>query len=536
MDMLGNAYGSRTVDSGGNVIAPGTPGGSVTPAIGRGNAYTGAYWNANIDKTQYLTDSAIRSTLVSAIDAGILMGPNVLGGSNNLYVVYVEDNVAVQKDQAKDSNKGRYQNSIQDFDAYHTTFGSNVIDPFVGYTYSAEIHYVVVCTPGGRVPRSSLLGGPAPNLRADWLNAEDEMTMTTSHEWAEAVTDPQAWPDSTGAWHGTGWYTGTKGDFLDNEIGDLVGGQTVYLNGYAVQRLADPNQQAMTPVGARAVNPVNFVLDKSGNLYLSSGSGLTQIDSSVASISDQGIDNFGHAMIDFVTTDGFAYEYHEGRGLTWLDWNVQSARAGQGVSYVLYKNGTVSEYKDWGGGGEYGSWSDIDTTGQVTAIDAGTDTNGVNMVTEVRTDWYWNGSYMQPQSDGYEISDSTGWHSIWIAGGFGSLSLSAGQQGNIGILWYGNAIWLNGAAGTEVTQATNVAQFTMGTDQNGGVQFDILSYDGTLSQYSASNGRATLPASQSIGKAHAGVLGYVFSDGSAYAYNTASNSVQFLDSNAAAVA
>jgi hypothetical protein len=120
----------------------------------------------------------------------------------------------------------------------------------------------------------------------------DGMTEVDSHEIAEAVTDPNV------NYKGLGWYDSQQ----NSEVGDVVSGQTVYLNGYAVQRIADKNDQAMTPTGATSVRQVNFVLLKNGNLYESYGSGLIFLASGVASISDQCVDNFGHAMVDVVFT------------------------------------------------------------------------------------------------------------------------------------------------------------------------------------------------------------------------------------------
>src|SRR5262249_1986238 len=160
----------------------------------------------------------------------------------------------------------------------------------------------------------------------------------------------------------------------------------------------------------------------------------------------------GHAMVDVVTTGGFAYEYHEGlNSWTYLDSQVKSAKAGQGVSYVLYTNGTLYEIKDWGGK------SYIDSN--VTSIDAGTDRYGVNMVTEVWFGW------------GYEHSDSTGWHFL----GSNVKALSAGQQGVVAILTgNGDAYWYNEATGPSSFLASNVSAVTAGYDQFGNYMADLL--------------------------------------------------------------
>src|SRR5262245_35662684 len=64
MDMLGNAgYG-----------------------VGRGSFNSGWITYTNPDKTQYLDDSTLRSSLVANINAGHLAAPD----ANRLYVIYVE--------------------------------------------------------------------------------------------------------------------------------------------------------------------------------------------------------------------------------------------------------------------------------------------------------------------------------------------------------------------------------------------------------------------------------------------------------------
>ncbi len=50
--------------------------------------------------------------------------------------------------------------------------------------------------------------------------------MVTTHELAESVTDPQL--------------NATYYDASGNEVGDVVNGSTVYLNGYAVQARVGP--------------------------------------------------------------------------------------------------------------------------------------------------------------------------------------------------------------------------------------------------------------------------------------------------------
>src|SRR5262249_29535094 len=106
-------------------------------------------------------------------------------------------------------------------------------------------------------------------------------------------------------------------------------------NGYCVQRIADMNDQAMTPAGATTFRPVSFVLQNNGTLTERTSTGTITLSTGIFRISDQGIDNAGRAMIDVVATDGTAYEYHDGNGWFKLTTGVVDAKAGQGVSFLL---------------------------------------------------------------------------------------------------------------------------------------------------------------------------------------------------------
>jgi hypothetical protein len=458
--------------------------------VGRGSFAPGWVRADVIDKTKYLSDGALRNALLTNINAGYLKAPD----ANRLYVIFVEPNVAVG-----DSNS----NSTIDFKGYHGAFQGQVnLIPGVALnvTYLTDIRYAVIPYHGGSIPLAS---GTVSNLTHSWLGALDSQTQTTSHEIAEAATDPDV------GYKTLGW-----NDDVLGEVGDVTVGQTVHLNGYAVQRISDKNDQAMTPRGATSVKAVDFVLAKDGNLWMKSGSGLTKVASGVASVSDQGIDNHGHAMVDVVFTNGYADEYHEGSGLTYLAGGAKSARAGQGVSYVLFKDGTLYEYKNTGGPRVYiGS--------NVTSIDAGTDQYGVNMVAEV-----WLGSY------GYEHSDSTGWHYM----GANVKSVSAGPLGSVYLVSpTGNLSWYTEGDGIAVGWGSGIAQMTRGFDEHGNIMIDELTTDGKLYEYRDGTGWLYLDNNvKSIGKAHAGVVDVVFTWGGSYTLDA--SGFHYLIGNASAVA
>src|SRR5262249_26280368 len=147
-----------------------------------------------LNKNYYLTDSAIRGEIQRFITAGYLQQPD----ANRLYVVYVEAGVAIL------NNHDHNSTSIRDFTGYHA--------PFAGRTasgYGADIHYAVIAYAGGY---NALFPGLTPL---------GTMTLTASHEIAEAATDPNV------NYRALGWYD----DYYGGEIGDLNRYEAL-LNGY----------------------------------------------------------------------------------------------------------------------------------------------------------------------------------------------------------------------------------------------------------------------------------------------------------------
>ena len=430
--------------------------------VGRGSFDAGKISLTNVNKSQYLTDGQLRSTVQAYINNGVLKSPD----SNRLYVIFVEDNVAV-------SNGG--DTSQNDFLGYHGAFAGTD-----AYGNPADIHYAVIAYPGGSVGNAGL----------SWLSATGQLTEVSSHELAEAVTDPNV------NYKSLTWYDSTN----NGEIGDIVNGQTVYLNGYAVQRISDRNDQAMTPAGATAQTQESFVLKTNGDLYKFTSSGATLLASGIASVSDQSIDDHGQVMVDVVTTGGVAYEYHEGSGFTYLWSGARSAKAGQGVSYVLFSNGVVDEYNDYDD-----TWTYIDSG--VVSIDAGTDKLGVNMVDEIKT-----------SGAAWEHSDSSGWH--FLASGV--KSVSAGQQGISDFVTIaGNAYSFSEATNLSTFLASNVAAVTSGTDQFGNALIDLVYNGGNLWEYRVGIGWTFLDSGvKSIAKGHAGYVAMVFTSGNAWGHDS----------------
>jgi hypothetical protein len=270
----------------------------------------------------------------------------------------------------------------------------------------------------------------------------------------------------------------------------------------------------MTPAGATALSPESFVLLNNGTLVGFTSSGSTQIATGVASISGQSIDFWGHAMIDYVTTGGIAYEYHSGLGFTELGTGVKSAVAGQAVSYVLFSNGNLFEYKE-----STGKLTGI--VSGIASIDAGTDKFGGNMVDVVTT-----------AGAAWEHSDTSGWHYM----GSGVASVSAGQQGvSTYLTTSGNAYFYQDATGASSFVASGVAGITSGTDAKGNVMIDLLFSGGQLDLYQASSGWTVLTTGvRSISKGVHGTVGVITTAGNVYDY--ANGSWTGLTSNAGTIA
>jgi hypothetical protein len=127
-------------------------------------------------------DSAITALIQALLKAGSVPA----AGSNSLYFIYLPSGVTV-------TSSG--QSSCQAFCGYHDVA-------------SESIYYAVEPYPDCQ----GCLGG---------LAAFDALTVTSSHELCESITDPVP---------GQGWY-----DDANGEIGDICAWQTKTLDGYTVQ-------------------------------------------------------------------------------------------------------------------------------------------------------------------------------------------------------------------------------------------------------------------------------------------------------------
>jgi hypothetical protein len=190
--------------------------------VGPGSAVAGAVDNVALAPGSVIGDDFIQASLQADINRGLLRAP----GANTLYVVYVEPNVAVDLG----FGQGTTQQGIL---GYHTAFLAD---------NGAAIRYAVVVTPGGAAGNSVL-----PEART----AFDQLTAVTSHEVAEAVTDPDI--NSNVNFGQLGWFDPQQG-----EIGDVTENHPsayVRLHGNLVQEVADQNDQLLSIVTAPPTTP-----------------------------------------------------------------------------------------------------------------------------------------------------------------------------------------------------------------------------------------------------------------------------------------
>ncbi len=181
--------------------------------VGRGTAAKGAVDNTALAANSTISDASIQARIQADISSGLLQTPD----ANRLYVVYVEPNVAVDLG----FGQGTTQQGIL---GYHGAFGG--VD---ASGHATTIRYAVVAYPGGTVGNSAL---PQANT------VLDQLTDVTSHELAEAVTDPDV------NYGQLGWYDPRRG-----EIGDISENNPnayVRLDGYLVQEVANQNDQLLS--------------------------------------------------------------------------------------------------------------------------------------------------------------------------------------------------------------------------------------------------------------------------------------------------
>lgn len=190
--------------------------------VGRGTASPGDVFAINVNKKRFLTDARIQRDIQAEITGGGLMAPD----ANRVYIVFVEPGVKIRDNQDGTT-------SVHDFLGYHGAFAGrdksgNPID----------LHYAVIASPGG-ANGSSASQGFGTDL--------DQLTSVSSHEVAEAATDPNI------GYKKLGWYDDRR--INGGEIADIVSNDNTVLNGYVVQNVAARDDASLAPAGATPYKP-----------------------------------------------------------------------------------------------------------------------------------------------------------------------------------------------------------------------------------------------------------------------------------------
>jgi hypothetical protein len=478
--------------------------------VGRGTSDSGVVVNATVNTSLGpWNDSQTQDALRYAITSNPAVRPP---DANRLYVLFLAPGAWVTGPSGAQTSKD------VPF-AYHSAFTDTDLP-----AGSPPVHYEVVAFPG---PTDS----GWDNRAIPGMSVPDSLTGMASHELAEAVTDPEGTSFANGDSSKFGWYFSSGTNQPEGEIADTTGGRFVYLNDpgaghkYLVQRVSEPqNGIPMSPAGAVPGNPVTFLLDSSGNAWLSPASGSPQwLKSGIASISDQGIDNAGQALVDMVDTAGAGWEYHVNGGnntWVWFGTGIRSAKAGQGNSWLLSTAGALYRYPDPPSSAPGVHNDPIYVTSGISAIDAGTDQIGVSMVDVIYSNYF---------ASAYEYRLATGG---WSYLGWGIRSVSAGQQGVSTFVSSGGSAYLYfESSGTSSLLASNVAAATAGVDAAGNYMIDLLYTNGALYEY-RNTSSGILPNYQwsylwggvrSISKARAGLVSVIFSFGGAYDHDSYGN-------------
>jgi hypothetical protein len=185
--------------------------------VGLGTSTKGAVDNitfGSVNGTPTISDAQIQADIQAMIKAGTVTAPS----ANQLYIVYVQPGVNITLDA--------FDSSSTDFLGYHGAFaGTNQGGQ------AADIHYAVISYPG------------APNFTAasqGFSSNLNEMTVVSSHEMTEAITDPNV------NYKTLGWYDAN----LNGEIGDIAAGNYTTLAGFQVQQEVNQNDQLIVPTGS----------------------------------------------------------------------------------------------------------------------------------------------------------------------------------------------------------------------------------------------------------------------------------------------
>jgi hypothetical protein len=203
-------------DTAGVSVTPGGVGAGTQQHVGRGTYLTTVSISPAAGSGDLL-DSDVRTELANDLGNGVLPAPRVdaEGGVDTLYVVYLPPGASLV-------GPGGSGISCAQFCGYHDTFSAGGL----------KIPYAVI-------PDMTAAGCMQACGSGDAL---DHVTLTSSHELAEAVTDPETHTASgVGRTGVAAWY-----DDANGEIGDIcdLPGNAASIGGYAVQLLWSQRTQA----------------------------------------------------------------------------------------------------------------------------------------------------------------------------------------------------------------------------------------------------------------------------------------------------
>jgi hypothetical protein len=179
--------------------------------IGHGSFVAQTNIPQNVWRVATVSDNTIQNVLDSEISAGAIAQPD----GNSLLFVFTPPNIVV-------SQGGSRSNGFPEgFAGYHNSFVDSA----------------------GQLVRYAVIPDPIGNDQVAGLTPLQQQTAASSHEMAEAITDPD----------GTSWWDDTNDANSGEEIGDFadLSKNTVYLNGYAVEELwSDATGGLAMPLGA----------------------------------------------------------------------------------------------------------------------------------------------------------------------------------------------------------------------------------------------------------------------------------------------
>jgi hypothetical protein len=394
--------------------------------IGRGQFLGAAVDPVSLSPGQFVSDGDIVGQLNAMIVSGQLRRPD----ANRLYVVYTPPDVHVRLPDGQDS--------IHDFLGYHSSFRD---------TFNEAVNYAVVVHQAG----NASLGG--------WgYNAFQQFTEVTSHELAEAVTDPDV---------RTGWFDSALGS--QGEIGDLANLDIATLNGYTVQKEWSNLQFAATgngPFLLQAPDFRPFAMLGNGTIYVLDTGVLWRRDAiGNWDAFDTGVLSFaldGTNVFALRTNGDLIYFNSASHGIL-LDTQVQ-AIAGSGGGYVF----------------------DLDTDGNLITQYGDSASHGILLDTGVQAIAGSGGGYVfDLHTDGSLITqygDSAS-HGLLLDTGVQSFVLGPGGY-TVDVLKTDGDLYQHQASDWTVSTLLDQGVVEIWLD-NGGYTLFALQDDGTIQQFPA---------------------------------------------------